>query len=77
MASKRNCTSPTLEWYHATKHLIVSGDGSSAGLFVTLLQEDVNGDRKVFTYVLCSVMDCNSRYAQIEKEALALRAVGM
>ena len=29
---KELCTTPTLAWYDATKHLIISADGSSYGL---------------------------------------------
>ena len=54
------------------KPLIISADASSYGLGATLLHEEVNGDRKVVADASRSMTDCESRYAQIEKEALAL-----
>ena len=69
---KELCTTPTLAWYDATKPLIISADASSYGLGATLLQEEVNGDRKVVAYASRSKTDCESRYVQIEKVALAL-----
>ena len=69
---KELCTTPTLAWYDATKPLIISADASSYGLRATLQQEDGNGNRKVVAYASRSMTDCESRCAQIEKEALAL-----
>ena len=69
---KELCTTPTLAWYDATKPLIISTDASSYGLGATLQQEEGNGNRKVVAYASRSITDCESRYAQIEKEALAL-----
>ena len=69
---KELCTTPTLAWYDATKPLIISADANSYGLGATLLQGEGNGDRKVVAYASRSMTDCESRYAQIEKEALAL-----
>ena len=61
-----------LAWYDANKPLNISADASSYGLGATLLHEEGNGDRKVVAYASRSMTDCESRYAQIEKEALAL-----
>ena len=69
---KELCTTPTLALYDATKPLIISADASSYGLGATLQQEEGNGNRKVVAYASRSMTDCESRYAQIEKEALAL-----
>ena len=69
---KELCTTPTLAWYDATKPLIISADASSYGLGAALLQEEGNGDRNVVAYASRSKTDCESRYAQIEEEALAL-----
>ena len=66
------CTTPTLTWYDATKPFIISADARSYGLGATLQQEEGNGNRKVVAYEYRSMTDCESRYAQIEKEALAL-----
>ena len=54
------CTTPMLAWYDATKPLIISVDASSYGLGATLLQEEVNGDRKVVAYASRSMTDCES-----------------
>ena len=69
---KELCTTPTLAWYDATKPLSISADASSYGLGATLQPEEGNGNRKVVAYASGSMTDCESRYAQIEKEALAL-----
>ena len=69
---KELCTTPTLAWYDATKPFIISADASSYGLGATLQQEEGNGNRKVVAYESRSMTDCESRYAKIEKEALAL-----
>ena len=69
---KELCATPTLAWYDATKPMIISADASSYGLGATLQQEEGNGNRKVVAYASRSMTDCESRYAQIEKEALAL-----
>ncbi len=69
---KELCTTPTLPWYDATKPLIISADASSYGLGETLQKEEGNGNRKVVAYASRSMTDCKSRYAEIEKVALAL-----
>ena len=67
-------TTPMLPWYDATKPLVISAesDASSYALGETLQQEEGNGNRKVVAYASQSMTDCESRYAQIEKEALVL-----
>ena len=69
---KEPCITLTLAWYDATKPLIISADASSYGLRVTIQQEEGNGNRKVVAYASRPMTDCESRYAQIEREALAL-----
>ena len=51
----------------------MSADASSYRLGAVLLQEQTNGDIKPVAYISQSLSPVEERYAQIEKEALALR----
>jgi len=57
----------TLQYYDVNKAVVVQTDASTAGLGATLLQ----GNRPV-TYVSRSLTECESHYAPIELETLAI-----
>lgn len=61
----------TLAYFDPTKPLVVSADASSFGLGAALLQER-DGDLLPVAYASKSLNDTQQRYAQIEKELLAV-----
>ena len=63
---------PALELFDPNLETTVSADASSYGLGAVLLQKQANGERRPVAYVSRSMTLTESRYAQIEKEALAL-----
>lgn len=65
-------TAPSLAHYDMKKKMIVSADSSSYGLGCALFQENDNGSREIVCYGSRVLTKSESRYAQIEKEALAL-----
>ena len=64
--------SPALALFDPNLETTVSADASSYGLGALLLQKQANGERRPVAYVSRSMTPTESRYAQIEKEALAL-----
>ena len=64
--------SPALALFDPNLETTVSADASSYGLGAVLLQKQANGERRPVAYVSRSMTPTESRYAQIEKEALAL-----
>ena len=64
--------SPALALFDPNLETTVSADASSYGLGAVLLQKQANGERRPVAYVSRSMTLTESRYAQIEKEALAL-----
>ena len=64
-------TVPVLIHYSADKETKVSADASAYGLDGVLLQKQRNDRRPVF-YTCRSLTETEQRYAQIEKEALAV-----
>eukprot|EP00118_Oscarella_pearsei_P023104 m.272463 g.272463 ORF g.272463 m.272463 type:complete len:1311 (+) comp40563_c0_seq3:40-3972(+) len=70
---KRDLTSaPVLAMYDPERETVLSADASSHGLGGVLRQKQSSGEFKVIAYASASLSDAEKRYAQIEKEALAL-----
>ena len=65
-------TSPVLALFDPSLETIVSEDASSYGLGAVLLQRQPEGQLKPVAYISRSMTPTEQRYAQIEKEALAL-----
>ena len=63
---------PALVLYDPYLETIVSANASSYGRGAVLLQKQANGERWPVAYVSRSMTPTESRYAQIEKKALAL-----
>ncbi|KAM7287886.1 uncharacterized protein ISCGN_031577 [Ixodes scapularis] len=64
-------TTPALAMYNPREHLTLSVDASSYGLGAVLLQES-QGERRPVAYAYRVLTETEQRYAQIEKEALAI-----
>lgn len=65
---------PNLAFFDANKTIIVSADASSFGIGSCLMQEnyDKTGNREIVAFASRLLSSPETRYAQIEKEALAL-----
>ena len=61
-----------LSIYNLERETVVSADASNYGLGAVLLQKQPSGELKPVAYASRSMTDTECRYAQIEKEALAL-----
>src|SRR5277367_1711842 len=64
-------STPVLALYDPNCETAVSADASCAGIGATLTQKQGNGDWKPVAYASRSLTETETRYAQIEKEALA------
>lgn len=62
---------PTLGYYDASKKTIVIADASPVGLGAVLVQVH-NNEQKIIAFGSKTLTDCERRYCQTEKEALAL-----
>lgn len=65
-------TSPVLAVYDPAKETVVTADASSFGVGAVLRQQQAKGNYAVIAYASRLLTDTERRYAQIEKEALAL-----
>ena len=65
-------TRPVLALFDPCRHTTVSADASSFGLGAVLLQEQDDGEMRPVAYASKSMTPTEQRYAQIEKEALAM-----
>ena len=61
---------PVLTWYDPSADTRIAADASAYGLGAVLLQKQ-RGEWKPATYASRSLTETETRYAQIEKEALA------
>ena len=66
------CTEKCLALFEPNKQMIVSADAYAYGLRAVLCQKHQNGSLRPIAYVSRTMTECEQRYAQIEKEALAL-----
>ena len=64
--------SPTLALYDPNKETVVAADASSFGLGAVITQVQENGVRRPVAYTSRAMTPTEQRYAQIEREALAL-----
>ncbi len=64
--------SPVLALFDPTRDTIVSADASSFGLGAVLIQKQPDGSLRPVAYISRSMSPTEQRYAQIEKEALAI-----
>ena len=66
------CSTPVLALFDPSKETLVSADASSFGLGAVLKQKQPCGSWRPVAYISKAMNDTEQRYAQIEKEALAL-----
>ena len=65
-------TSPILVLLEPGRETIVSLDASSYGLGAVLKQKQPSGETRPIAYISGSLTETEQRYAQLEKEALAM-----
>ena len=61
------CESPVLKYFDPHEEIVIQCDASQNGLGAVLLQSE-----RPICYASRALTDCEQRYAQIEKEALAI-----
>ena len=69
---KELCSSRTLGQYNPHSKTVIAADASSFGLGAVLFQQQQNGDWRPIAYASRALTATKSRYAQVEKGALAL-----
>jgi hypothetical protein len=70
---KQSITSaPVLALYDANKPIIICADSSSYGLGAVLKQQQSDGTRRPVFYASRSLSEVERRYAQVEKEGVAV-----
>ena len=70
---KESISSDTcLMYFDTTRPITLQVDASQVGLGVVLLQEDFQGRTRPVTYASKALMPCETRYANIEREMLAV-----
>ena len=65
-------TEKYLALFEPNRQMIVSADASAYGLSAVLCQKQPDGSLRLIAHVSRAMTECEHRYAQIEKEALAL-----
>lgn len=65
-------TAPCLAVFDASRPIILTADSSSYGIGAVLRIQEENGNWRPVAYASRTLSDTEKRYAQIEKEALAL-----
>ena len=65
-------TAPVLTLYDPNKETKIAADASSYGLGAVVLQEEAPGEWKPISFISRSMTSTESKYAQIEKDALAV-----
>ena len=65
-------SAPSLAIYDMSKDTTVAADASSYGLGGVLTQKQEDGESKAVAYISTSLTPVECRYAEVEKEALAI-----
>lgn len=65
-------TGPCLSFFDPSKQISISADSSSFGLGACLIQSSSENNKEIVAYASRLLSETEKRYAQIEKEALAL-----
>ena len=64
--------SPVLSLFDPYRETTLSADASSYGLGAVLMQKEVSGEKRPIAFASRAMTPTEQRYAQIEKEALAI-----
>ena len=72
LIKQHRSTSPILALFEPGRETTVSSDASSYGLGAVLKQKQPSGRTRPIAYISLSLTETEQRYAQLEKEALAL-----
>jgi len=58
--------------YNSSWEIIIASDTSPIGIGAVLLHKLPDGSEKPVAFASCTLSDCEKKYAQIDKEALAI-----